>query len=199
MAETVLGGSIAFLAKLGVYDVVLPFLLVFTLVFAFLEKTKILGLEVVKVGDKTHTYTRKNLNSMVAFVMAFFVIASTQLVMLISEILANVVLIIIIIFCFMLTVGAMHKGDKEFELDSKTRKVFYWITGIGLFLILFNALGWLDKIYTFLVANWNNAHVATILMILVFVGFMLWVTGSFGKTNGTKVEDDKDKKKNGDS
>ena len=66
-------GAIVFLEKLGVYDVVLPFLLVFTIIFAILEKTRILGVE--KVGGQD--LTKKNLNSIVAFVVAFLVIAST--------------------------------------------------------------------------------------------------------------------------
>src|SRR3989339_539361 len=42
---SVFGESIQFLAKLGIYDVVLPFLLVFTIVFSLMEKTKVLGTE----------------------------------------------------------------------------------------------------------------------------------------------------------
>ena len=38
------------LQQMGVLDVLLPFLLVFTIVFAVLQKTKILGTE--KVGDE---------------------------------------------------------------------------------------------------------------------------------------------------
>ena len=45
---SVFGDSINFLVKLGVYDIILPFLLVFVLVFALLEKTKILGTDKVK-------------------------------------------------------------------------------------------------------------------------------------------------------
>ena len=56
--ESIFRGVISFLNTLGVYDIILPFLLVFTLVFAILEKTKVLGTE--KVGDKT--ITKKNLN-----------------------------------------------------------------------------------------------------------------------------------------
>ncbi len=44
MAETVFRSAISFLNDIGLYDVVLPFLLVFTLVFAILEKTKLLGM-----------------------------------------------------------------------------------------------------------------------------------------------------------
>ena len=45
MSMSVFGEAIQFLAKLGIYDVVLPFLLVFTIVFAIMEKTKLLGTE----------------------------------------------------------------------------------------------------------------------------------------------------------
>ena len=48
--ESVLGGVIDVFERIGVYDVVLPFILVFTIVFAILEKTRVLGVEVY--GDK---------------------------------------------------------------------------------------------------------------------------------------------------
>ena len=64
-------GMIEFLDKIGVYDVILPFLLVFTAVFSILEKTRILGMETIDGKE----YTRKNQNSMLAFVMAFFFVA----------------------------------------------------------------------------------------------------------------------------
>ena len=40
--------GIQFLDRLGVYEVLLPFLLIFTLVFAILEKTRLLGVENVE-------------------------------------------------------------------------------------------------------------------------------------------------------
>ena len=87
MVKNGFSGVISFFDKIGVYDIILPFLLVFTIVFAILEKTKILGTE--KIGDRE--VTKKNLNSMVAFVMAFLVIASARLVAVINEVMANVV------------------------------------------------------------------------------------------------------------
>ena len=41
--DTAFTGVLSFLERFGFYDIVLPFLLVFTIVFAVLEKTKILG------------------------------------------------------------------------------------------------------------------------------------------------------------
>lgn len=194
MADTLLGGTIVFLGQLGVYDVILPFLLVFTLVFAFLEKTKVLGVEIVtdKAG-KDHTYTRKNLNSIIAFTMAFFVIASSQLVRIISEVLANVVLIVVTLLCFMLTVGVYHTGQKEMEIGKTWKTIFSIVSFIAILLIVFNALGWLNSIYRFLQTSWNNTAVLSIFVVLIFVGLMMWVTGSFSRMGkGNKSEDAKE-------
>jgi len=60
--------SIVFLQDIGFLNVILPFIFVFVIVFGMLERTKVFGLE----GGKT----RKNLNSMTAFVIGFLFIAS---------------------------------------------------------------------------------------------------------------------------
>ena len=66
MAEaSTLRGVLGFFVDIGIYDVVLPFLLVFTIVFAIFDKTKVLGTEVID----GHKYPKKNLNAIVAFVI----------------------------------------------------------------------------------------------------------------------------------
>lgn len=179
MAQTVLGGTVEFLAHLGIYDIVLPFLLVFTLMFAFLEKTKVLGIEIIKDPEgNEHRYTRKSLNAIVAFVTGFFVIASAQLVRIISEVLANVIIIIVAGVCFMLAIGITHTGEGELNLPKKWKVTFWIISFIAIVLIVLNALGWLNSLYTFLVQNWNATYVLTLIMVAVFVGIIIWVTGS---------------------
>lgn len=177
MAGTVLGNTMEFLAHIGIYDIVLPFLLVFTLMFAFLEKTRILGVEVItdKSGNE-HTFTRKNLNSIVAFTVAFFVVASSQLVRIISEVLANTIILIVAGLCFMLASGVIYNGEGAMTLSGKWEKGYKIFSLVGIALILLNALGWLEKIYMFIVSNWNDGHVATILMIGLFIWFMKWIT-----------------------
>ena len=46
--SSVFANAIQFLDRLGVYDVLLPFILVFAIVFAILERTKVLGTEKMK-------------------------------------------------------------------------------------------------------------------------------------------------------
>lgn len=188
MAQTVLGGTIDFLGRLGVYDVLLPFLLVFTLVFAFLEKTKVLGIEIVK--DKKgneHTYTRKNLNAIVAFCMGFFVIASSQLVRIISEVMANTIIIVVTAVCFMLAIGVYHTGTKEMQVGDKWRPWLWGISGVAILFIVLNALGWLNAIYAFVTRTYQSSWFATLALILVFIGLMAFITStpkqSESKTN----------------
>lgn len=180
MAATVLGGTIEFMAQLGVYDIILPFLLVFTLMFATLEKTRLLGVEiVVDKSGKEHTFTRKNMNSIISFTTAFFVIASAQIVRIISEVIANTMILLVTGFSFMLAIGLSHTGSGEFSLSQlgKGWEVGFWIANlIGIVLIFLNAIGWLDKIYRFVMSSLRSSQALTVLLIFVFVGIMLWIT-----------------------
>ena len=95
-------GVIELLGQIGVYDVILPFLLIFTILFAILEKTKILG----TAKENGETIGKKNLNSMVALSIAFLAIASTKIVSVINSAMANIVLLILFLvlicsFCFL--------------------------------------------------------------------------------------------------
>jgi hypothetical protein len=179
---TVFGDSVNFLVKLGVYDILLPFILVFVLVFALLEKTKVLGTDTIKdaSGEKAE-YTKKSLNAMVAFVTGFFVVASTQLVSVINKSLSQIFLLILLVICFLLVWGSFHEQSKTgFFLDPKKHKFYYnalmAIVFVAIAAIFLNALGWLDVVYNFLKGNWNTDYVAAVIFIIVIIGFMLWIT-----------------------
>lgn len=169
--------SIDFLVRLGIYDVVLPFILVFTIVFAILEKTKILGTEKDSKGVE---YTKRNLNAMIAFVMSFLVVASTQLVSVINKTASQIFLVLLLVVCFLMLAGAFHaQSDKGFFLDSKAHPFYYSIFMIIVFvsiiMIFLNALGWLDIIYNFAKDNWNKSYIAAVIFIIVVIGFMSYV------------------------
>ncbi|MBU0459477.1 MAG: hypothetical protein KJ597_06935 [Nanoarchaeota archaeon] len=170
--ESVFRGTIDFMGKLGVYDIILPFLLVFTIVFAILEKTKILGLE--RVGGEE--LTKKNLNSIVAFVMAFLVVASTQLVAVVNEVMANIVLLLILAVSFLMLVGVFF-GDKEFTLEQYSGwiKFFMVFMFIGIVLIFLNALNWLQYIFALFVL-WEADWAATIIFFIVVLAFIVFIT-----------------------
>ena len=90
--------TLDFMNQLGVYDVILPFLLIFTIVFAILEKTRLFGTDEIQ-GVK---FTKKNLNAMAAFVIAFFVIASSKMVEIVTKISSNMIILLLGVLLFLL-------------------------------------------------------------------------------------------------
>lgn len=183
---SVFSGVLVFFSKMGLYDVVLPFLLVFTLVYALLEKTRVFGIE--RVGDKE--FTKKNINAMFAFTIAFFVVASAQLVAILSEVVSNTVLLLILIICFMLLVGSMHKDTKSgFELTGFYKHAFYVIMFGGILLIFLNALGWLQIAWDYLAFNWDSQFVGIILLFAAIVGLMAFVMKSPAGEKKEKSDD----------
>ncbi len=180
--ESVFRGVIEFMAEIGVYDIILPFLLVFTIVFAILEKTKILGID--KIKDRE--YTKKNLNSIVAFVMAFFVIASTQLVAIINEVLANVVLLIILGVSFLMLIGTFF-ADKEFSLENfpRSMNIMMFIMFVGIVAIFLNAMDWLKYILAIFV-YWDSEWASPIIFMLIILGFIYFITKEPGNKKDSK-------------
>jgi hypothetical protein len=173
MAESLFREALIFLNELGLYDVVLPFLLVFTVVFAILEKTKVLGKGEDADGNPS---TKKNLNAMFAFVSAFLVIASTKLVGVINEAVANIVLLLILAICFMLLVGAFQ-GDGEFTLENSPGwvKFFMFFMFIAIVLIFLNALDWLSGILR-LIERADKEWVTSFIFLLITAGSVVLIT-----------------------
>ncbi len=190
MEESAFRGGLAFLEQIGVYDVVLPFLLAFTLVYALLEKTKILGVEKDPYSGDSTTYPKKSLNSMVAFVIAFFVIASSKLVELINKTVSQIFILILLAVMFMLVAGTFGR-DEEFALSKPLQKVFMWISFTVILLIFFNTIGWLDLAYKFLSAHWSGQVVSSLILIVI-IGIFIMVIASDGSKSKAKNTDEVD-------
>jgi len=166
-------GVIEFFDRIGIYDVVLPFLLVFAIVFAILEKSRVLGVE--NVGGKE--LTRKNINSMVAFVISFLVIASSEIVRVLNESLANMVVLLMLATCFLILLGVFYKGEeKGFWLEGGWKTLWIFIMFIGIVLIFMNALGWLVPTWQFLYTHYDSTVVGSVILIGIVIGMMYAIT-----------------------
>ena len=177
--ESALRGSIAFLNDIGIYDVVLPFILVFTMIYAILEKSKVFGTEKLSDGSET---SRKNLNSMFAFVVAFLVVASTQIVAAVNRILAQIILLLLLGVCILMLAGTFHTGEGEFKLKKSHRDWLTWLMIAGTILIFLNSIHtkddvpWLTFIYEFTVRNIDTAAFWAILLTLIVIGAVAGIT-----------------------
>lgn len=185
-------GTIEFFGDIGIYDVVLPFLLIFTIVFAILEKTKILGTE--QVEGLAGLHTKKNLNSIVSFVIAFLVVASSRLVAIVNEVASNFVILLMLSILFLLLIGSFHKEEAEgFFLQGWTKSAFMAIMFVGIILIFLHAVRtedgqpWLFWGWGWLVGNWSSNAAASIILVLITIGAILYVTKE--RRNPTKEKE----------
>jgi uncharacterized membrane protein len=185
-------GVLNFFVDLGIYDVILPFLLVFSIVFAILDKTRVLGYETID----NKQYPKKSINAIVAFCIAFFVVASAKLVEVIMKVSSEVVILLLAIVLFMALIGVFMEQDANgVSLKNYTgwQKGFMVACLIGIVLIFLDALGWIDIVYNFLKDHWSNELVASVVLLLTVVGVMAFVVG---KGDGQPAAD-KDKGKEG--
>lgn len=176
---TPLGNGLQFLKDLGFYDIILPFLLIFALVFGVLEKTKIFGVDQDTKKPKT------NINSMIAFVIALFFVATPRLVESVQISIPQVALLLVVLLSLMMIVGFIM-SDKEFNFESnKFLKGFLiFALFIGVILIFLNSIGWWDKFWDlFGFGFWTSTAGMTLIFLGVVVGAILFIT-SGGKKKG---------------
>ena len=188
-----LQNAIQFFQELGLFDVVLPFILVFALVYAVLEKTMILGKDQISGRDVGN----KNLNAAISFVIAMLVIASSQIVGVINEALPNLVLLMVVSLMFLLLLG-IFLGTGEFNFADKHKTVngfIMVIMFIGVVLVFLAAIRdpkgrtWLDYLWRFIIEQWSGTVFSSILIFIVVIVAILYIT------RGPKPEDTEDSKK----
>ena len=156
------GEAIKLLQQTGVYDYLLPFILIFALVFAALEKTEVLG------SGKT------NINALVAFVMGLILIAQQGIVATINMFIPRVSLILVVILMAILVIATI--AGKKFAGFKGA-----WL---GLFIILgLAAVGF--SLYSGTGTSFiSSRDQDTLLIIGLFIavfGFVIWFVTRSGE------------------
>lgn len=144
--------------NLGFFHVALPFLLIFTLIFAILQKTKILG------------PSSKNLNAIVALIIAALAIRNQEIIFLLQRFLPNVSMFVVIILMFLLLVGIL--GGGEF-----TGFTGGWLLAAAIISFIF--VGWALTADAFFAPVWLQdlfflQDISTLALIGIFA-FVVWL------------------------
>src|SRR3989338_3208836 len=173
--------TIQFLQNFGFYDVILPFLLIFTLVFAVLEKTRIFGVDKEK-------NPKKNINAMISFVIALFFVATPSFVAGIQVSLPQVATLLVILTSLMMLVG-FFMSDKEFNFENqKGWKVFLsLLILVGLLAIFLNAFEWLDPLLGYIATQWDEELITSLILLAIIVGTIYYIVGG-SKGGGGKAD-----------
>ena len=177
-SEATLDRAIDFLRAFGFFTVVLPFLLIFTIVFGVLEKTKIFGTEKVKDQE----LPRRNLNSVVAFCIAFFVVAASNVVQLLQVSLPMVAMVLVVIIIFLLLFGALmsHTELKEgmsLWKFSGFKSTFVLFITLAVLAILLAGFGLLDDILIYAGGNLTGTFITSFILLVIVAGAIWFVAG----------------------
>ena len=173
--STPFGEVIDFFKQIGLYDVVLPFLLVFTIVFAIFEKTKVLGTE--KIDG--HEYSKKNLNAMASFVIAFLVLATKELVAIINDTVSKAVIVLFFSILFLLLVGSFHKEGEAMYLKGGWKiafEIIVFLAIVGIFLDSIKASDgrtWLQRLGDF-TGSGNDSLAGSVILLAIVVLFIVY-------------------------
>lgn len=165
--------AVNMLDQIGVLDIILPFMLIFTVVYAILQQTNILG------------EGKKNFNITIAFVMGLGVVIphvtgsyrGVDPVVLINSALPNVAVWIVAILMLLILIGVLGlKRDNMLEIKwAQTAVVFVAIAVVAF--IFLNSAGIIYDI-PFI----SNPDVQALLLILLVFGLIVYFVTSDSST-----------------
>jgi len=169
MAETIFSNPIFI-------DIILPFLLVFTLVFAVLDKTKLLG------------EGKKQINAIMGMVIGLILVGFPFSREIIVQLIPFLAVSLIILFVFMLLYGFVS-GKKEGDVLNKGLKVALGAI-VGLAVIV--AVLWITGAWDFIVekfvrGEYSGKIFVNLLFIVIIVGAIAIVLSSKDKGGSSGV------------
>ncbi len=165
MAETILSSPIF-------SEAILPFILIFTVVFAILQKSKILG------------DGKKQIDALVALVVGLITITFANAVGIISYLIPFLAVSVVMILIFLILVAMVSTGEKGFELH----KGFKWTIMILAFIAVVIAGLIVTGAWDYLAYQFSGPDGASwftnAVFIVIIVGAALLVFFGDKKTEG---------------
>lgn len=152
-------------------QVILPFLLVFTLIFALLEKSKILG------------EGKRQINSIISLVMALILIGVPLARGIITRIVPIIAVLSVLILLFMLILGFVG-ATKEGALSPALRITIGIISAIVLIIGILWSAGWLSSLMTWA----KQPGSSTVWQSVIFLIIIITVVAVALKSSDTKKE-----------
>lgn len=145
---------------------ILPFLLIWTLVFAILEKTKLLG------EGKTQ------INSLVAFIIAFIFLSAIQPREIVSNLILFLTVALVVMFVGLLLWGFI--SGEELKSGILSKNGLKWVAGIVILVSVAIAFFWASgtesKVFDLLFnQSWSNSFWTNVAFVVVIAGALALV------------------------
>ncbi|MCK9595584.1 hypothetical protein M0R19_00135 [Candidatus Pacearchaeota archaeon] len=140
------------------YDIVskilLPFLLVFFIVFAILERTKLLG-------DK------KQINALTAFVIGLIFVGAVYPVLVVSNLILFLTVTIVAVFVILLLWGFVFVDNKDNKLEKGLKLGLGIVVTIAFIWAVLWATGWINNLGTIFSGGMGQTIITNAVFLLV--------------------------------
>jgi lysylphosphatidylglycerol synthetase-like protein (DUF2156 family) len=179
---------IALLNNLGFFNVILPFLLVYAVMYGILSKYKILG-DPFAEGDKGKV--TRSLVSIVSAATGFFIVGSANVVLSLRTLIPYIVLFLLTVFFLVLAISPFLQREEksgEIQLGSKTRIILLASAIIIFTLMVIFILGlynYVASAVTSPVLASLQPFIETIVILAIMLGIAYWaIKPSKGQGSG---------------
>lgn len=170
------------LENMGLSDIILPFLLIFSIVFAVLDRAKLFGEE------------KKNINVIVALVIALLVVVphvtggyppGGDVVEIMNNAIPQVSVVIVAIIMLLILIGVF--GVNVNIAGKSLGGVIAMVSAVGILYIFGNAAGWFGGVNVPPVLGFlNDPDTQALLIVILMFGLIIWfVTGDDGDKGKT--------------
>ncbi|MCS7134295.1 MAG: hypothetical protein NZ889_00325 [Candidatus Pacearchaeota archaeon] len=151
-------------AQLGVFNVLLPFLLVFAVVFAILEKIDLLK--------------NRGVHAIISLAVGFFTIANPYVISFFLPLFSNLGLGVAILIALVVVLGlAIHPGEK-------TWKTIFLVMGVIIFIVVLGKAGIFNYLNIF---GYCDSYCQSTVVFFVIVGLAVLVALLYGKKEEGKM------------
>jgi hypothetical protein len=135
---------------------VYPFLLIFFLVFAILEKTKLFG------------DAKQQLNALLSFVVGLIFIAAVRPKIMVENLILFMTIAIVIVFIVLLLWGFISGGDNGFKIENWMKWFLWVLAGVAVFIAVLWVTGIegtiIDAIFG---QDWSGAFWTNLIFIII--------------------------------
>ena len=139
-------------------DYILPFLLVFTLTFAILDKTRLLG------------EGKRQINAIISFVIGLILIGFPYAQQVIVKLIPFLAVSLVILFVFMLLYGFLS-GNKSGDVLNKGMKIALGIiAGLAVIVAVLWVTGSWDAVYNTLVRGDSSSKIWLNVLLIALIG-----------------------------
>ena len=169
------------LNNIGFFNIILPFLLVYSIIYGLLAKYKLIG---DPYKDDAEGRATRSLISMISAAVGFLVVGATNIVLSISTLIPYIVLFLLTIFFLLLAISPFVTTEKGINLQNRTGRILLATSIIIFFIVVAFSLG----LFSYLSSISKNISLSspylqeieqiiyTVIVLGILFGIIYWAT-----------------------